>query len=274
MYFSVLLSVYHKENPEFLDIALRSIWDDQTVKPAEIVIVKDGPLTPELDAVIDSFTRRAPVVIVPLETNQGLGRALAIGLEKCSYSYVARMDSDDIALPDRFKKQVAFMKAHPEVDICGGTISEFTESPEKSTGMRIVPESAEKIRSFVKMRNPFNHMTVFFKKDVILKAGNYQPLIGYEDYWLWARVLQAGGIGANLPDILVHARTGNNMLGRRRGWKLFKEEISLAVKLHRIGMLSFSEMLRNIILKGGARLLPASALKLIYIKLRERNNNS
>lgn len=269
--FSVLLSVYSKEEPCFLASALESIWDLQTVKPLEIVIVKDGPLTPELDKVINAFQENAPCQIVSLEKNQGLGVALGCGVIHCKNEYIARMDSDDIALPDRFEKQMVFMSSHPEIDICGGMIQEFSESPDRSIGLRVLPEEADAIYSFMKFRNPFNHMTVCFKKGVILKAGNYQTLHGYEDYWLWARVLQAGGKGANLPDILVYARTGNNMLARRRGWKLCKSEIELARRLHKIGVLSFPEMLRNIILKSGVRLLPALILKLMYKHLRKRN---
>ena len=270
MNFSVLLSVYSREDPCFLTSALESIWDLQTVKPSEIVIVKDGPLTPELDKVINTFQKNAPCQIVSLEINQVLGVDLVRGVIHCKNEYIARMDSDDIALPNRFEKQMVFMSSHPEIDICGGMIQEFLESPDQPTGLRVLPEDADAIYSFMKFRCPFNHMTVCFKKDVVVKAGNYQTLHGYEDYWLWARILQSGGKGANLPDVLVYARTGNNMLARRRGWKLCKSEIELARRFHKIGVFSFPEMLRNIILRSGVRLLPASVLKIAYKYLRKR----
>ena len=269
MKFSVLLSCYFRDNCQELAVALKSIWDDQTVKPAEIVIVKDGPLTPELDATIDDFTKRAPVKLVPLKENKGLGLALAEGLEHCSYEYVARMDGDDISVPDRFEKQVAFIEQHPQTAICGGMIQEFSNSPDNVTGKRILPTNHPDIIKFLSKRNPFNHVTVFFKKQAILDAGNYQHILGYEDYWLWARVLASGQKGSNLPDILVNVRAGENMLQRRRGWKLLKAEIDLAQKLHSINLLSFSGMFRNILLKGGVRLLPTFALKIVYSYLRE-----
>ena len=184
MNFSVLMSSYHKDDPEELMVALQSIWDDQTVKPTEIVIVKDGPLTPALDSVIEEFSKRAPLVVVPLPQNRGLGLALAEGVKHCTCEYIARMDGDDISLPDRFEKQVAFIKQNPEIAICGGMSQEFSGTPENKTGKRILPEKHEQIMTFLKIRNPFNHMTVFFKKQAVIDAGNYQHIIGYEDYWL------------------------------------------------------------------------------------------
>lgn len=268
MNFSVLFSTYKNDSPAELEIALKSIWQEQTVKPTEIVIVKDGPLTPQLDAVIDKFAENGICKIVPLEHNLGLGGALCYGVEACSCDYIARMDSDDISLPDRFAKQVAFMEIHPEITICGGMIQEFDTDPSCPSGMRVLPEEHDQIIKFLKTRNPFNHVTVFLKKTAIIAVGNYQPLTGYEDYWLWARLLCAGYLGANLPDILVNVRTGNNMIGRRRGWKIFRAELRLASKLKQLGILSSFEMFRNMILKGGVRLLPASVLSLVYRKLR------
>ena len=189
MKFSVLMSSYCKDKPEELSLALRSIWDEQTLKPDEIVIVKDGALTPELDAVIDGFAQYAPVKTVPLPQNRGLGLALAEGITHCSYDLIARMDSDDISLPDRFEKQVAFMEENPEIAICGGMIREFIDSPDHFTGYRSLPFSDSDIRKFCKWRSPFNHMTVIYHKQAVLDAGNYQHFLSYEDYWLWARLL-------------------------------------------------------------------------------------
>lgn len=270
MQFSVLMSSYHKDNPEELKIALRSIWEDQTVQPTEVVIVKDGPLSAELDSVIDEFAKRAPVKQVPLSKNQGLGIALAEGVKSCTYDYIARMDSDDIAVPDRFEKQVVFMEQHPDIAICGGMIQEFSDSPENITGKRILPTNNDEIKRFLKWRSPYSHMTVFFKKQVILDAGNYQHFLSYEDYWLWARVMTNGNIGANLPDILVNVRAGENMLSRRKGWRFFKAEIALAQKLHSVGVLNCFEMYRNIMLRASTRLMPLFLLRIIYSYLRKK----
>lgn len=262
--FSVLMSVYYKEDPAFLATALKSIWNDQMLKPDEVVLVKDGPLTEPLDKVVADFAAQAPVKIVALKENQGLGKALAEGVKNCSYDYIARMDSDDISLPERFEKQFTFLSEHPEVDICGSAIDEFLTDPAEIISSRIVPSRHDAIMHFLKMRNPFNHMSVVFRKKAILDSGNYQPLAYYEDYWLWARCLASGRIGANLPESLLHVRVGNGMYSRRRGWKIVKSSINLDCKLHKIKVLSFFELCRNIFLRTTIQVLPVKIIKMIY----------
>lgn len=264
MNFSVLISSYHKDKPEELALALKSIWDDQTLKPAEIVIVKDGLLTTELDAVFDEFAKRAPVKFCSLEKNVGLGKALAIGVEACSNEYIARMDGDDISMPDRFEKQVQFLEANPDVALCGGMIQEFVGSPENVTGKRILPEDHHDISRFCKWRSPFNHVTVFYRKQAILDVGNYQHFLFYEDYWLWARVLVHGYQTSNLPDIMVKVRSGGNMLSRRKGWRFFKGEIILAKRMRAIGLINTFEMLRNMLFRSTVRLLPLRIFTWVY----------
>ena len=127
--FSVLLSVYWKENPDWLRLSLKSIWEDQSLKPAEIVLVKDGPLTDRLEAVISQFKQSAPLKIVPLSQNQGLGRALNEGLKFCSFDLVARMDTDDISKPDRFEKQIRFISQHPDISVVGSWVDELIDTP-------------------------------------------------------------------------------------------------------------------------------------------------
>ncbi len=268
MNFSLLISTYCKDKPEELAAALYSIWDSQSVKPAEIVIVKDGALTPELDTVIDDFSRRAPVVTVPLVRNQGLGRALAVGLEKCRYSYVARMDSDDIALPDRFEKQIAYLTQHPETDILGSAISEFVDKPENIYAKRSVPLSNEEIHTFCKRRCPFNHMTLILRKEFILKVGSYQHFMKYEDYWLWIRAVHAGAVCANLSDVTVNVRAGDDMLNRRRGWALFTAELTLIKNMRKIKFISDRDLLVLFFCRAVSRLLPLKIFKVVYHFLR------
>ena len=264
MKFSVLISSYCKDVPAELALALKSIWDDQTVKPSEIVIVKDGPLTEELDSVIDGFAQTAPVKIVPLPENRGLGLALAEGITHCTFDYIARMDSDDISLPDRFERQVAFMEQNPDISICGGMIQEFCGSPDNITSKRTLPQTDAEIRHFCKWRSPFNHMTVMYRKQAVIEAGNYQHFLSYEDYWLWARLLKNGCKTANLPDILVDVRAGQGMLVRRKGWRFFTAEIALAWKLYAIGIINFPEMMRNILFRATVRLMPGWLLGKLY----------
>lgn len=264
MNFSVLMPVYFKASPAELKVALASIWDEQTLKPSEIVIVKDGPLTEDLDDAIQVFSDRAPVKLIALDHNVGLGTALRAGVEACHYEYIARMDSDDISVPERFQKQITFLEKNPEYSICGSMVDEFEIDPSQIHARRIVPENDIEMHRFVKFRNPFNHMTVIFKKESILQVGNYQHLLGYEDYWLWARCLAAGYHGKNLPESLVKVRSGRNFLMRRRGLSLLRSEVKIATNLHKIGLLTSIEMVRNILLRGGIRLLPIPCIKMIY----------
>ena len=270
MDFSVLTSLYIKARKDEFEATLHSIWDDQTLKPSEIVVVKDGPLPDELENFLDACADKYPLKFVRLAQASGLGEALRQGVLACSHEIIARMDGDDIAVSDRFEKQIGYMSEHPDVVLLGGAIQEFGDSLEDLLGKRVPPTDADNIRKFAKYRNPFNHMTVCFRKSAVLAAGNYVPLDGYEDYWLWCRMLADGGKGANLPEVLVYARAGADMIRRRRGWKLAKSEARLAELQHGIGFISAGEMWRNIFLKGGARLIPVRCLKLVYNFLRSK----
>lgn len=264
--FSVLLSVYKLENPMFLKTSLESIWNNQSLKPTEIIIVKDGPLTIDLDAVITNFNKIAPLKIVSLSQNKGLGNALNIGLKNCSNEIVFRMDSDDIAKPSRFEEQVKiFNKKTNKAVIIGSNIREFNIKPYDLSRIRSVPSSYNLINNFKFHRNPFNHMTVGFLKSVILAKGGYKEMPGYEDYYLWMRVLKDYK-GINLTSSLVHARVGNNMIGRRQGYKFFKNELRFQKQLFYEGLTSLPIFIKNIFLRAMPRLLPQLMLELIYKK--------
>ena len=270
MKISVLLSVYAKENFGFLDEALYSI-ETQTITPQEIVLVKDGPLTPDLEDVIWQHVQNSVISyeVISLDRNVGLGEALNIGLEHCSYMWVARMDTDDIALPSRFEKQFAYLEAHPGTDVLGGWICEFDTDPGKCAQERRVPASHEEILRFAKHRNPLNHMTVVFRKSAVLDAGGYQPMNGFEDYYLWMRMIQKGKHFANLPEILVKARTGRNMITRRQGWKYAKSEWALEKSAYQISFWSVSELAKNMITRVLPRLLPVFIVEKLYNILRK-----
>ena len=181
MKFSVLLSVYRKEQPAYLRQSLDSIFT-QTLQPAEVVLVKDGPLTDALDEVAEEYCRKYPVLkVVPLSENQGLGRALNEGLKYCSYDLVARMDTDDVAKPERFEKQIAVFCAHPEMDVVGAWIDEFEGSIENVISVRVLPLEDSEIRRFARKRNPVNHPVVMFRKSAVLVAGGYQHFPLFED---------------------------------------------------------------------------------------------
>lgn len=219
MKYSVLMSVYKNDNPEFLKTALESIYENQTRKPDEIVVVFDGKLTPELYAVLDKFKedKENIVVYLPQEVNRGLGEALRIGAEKCTGDYIFRMDSDDISIPERFEKQIAYIEAHPDIDVLGSDISEFDISPEnEQMRLRVCPQKHTDIADMAKKRNPMNHMTVCIKRTALDRCGGYKPLLLLEDYYLWLRMLAGGCKFANISKALVYVRVGNGFLKRRK----------------------------------------------------------
>ena len=273
MDFSVLMSVYAKENPGYLDEALCSIWDRQTLKPGQIVLVKDGPLTMELDDCISKWKEKLSdlLYVVELPENVGLGAALNSGLQQCKYELVARMDSDDICLKDRFEKQIKYFNENPNATVASGYISEFKYNPGDIQSVRKVPLDHDKIASCLKWRNAFNHMTVMFKKSVVLSVGGYNNKLTYfEDYDLWIRLVQTQYKAGNIPEILVNVRTGNDMIGRRHGLAYAKKEMSFFSLQKERGFISVSEYCLLILFRIPLRLMPKNILICLYQFLRHK----
>lgn len=224
--YSVITSIYKNDNPDFVRVALDSMLVKQTIKPTEIVLVRDGQVPAALDNLLNEYETTYPTVfnIIRLEQNGGLGKALKLGVESAKYDIVARMDSDDICLPNRFELQLQYMETHPECDIVGGQMTEFIGDPSNIVGKRVVPESNEEIYNFMKGRCALNHVTVMFRKDSILKVGNYLDWFWNEDYYLWVRMMMNKCVFANLGDVLVNVRSGEGQYARRGGFKYFKSE--------------------------------------------------
>ena len=215
MNLSVLLSVYNKENPNYLVKSLDSIFS-QTQSPVEVILVKDGPLNNELDGIIDLYVSQYPnLKVFPLVTNQGLGKALNEGLKHCSYDIVARMDTDDIAKPDRFEKQLAIFEKYSDIDVVGAWIDEFEDDISEVKSVRKLPELPDDIRQFAKRRNPINHPVVMFRKSAVLAAGGYQHFPLFEDYYLWIRMLMNGAKFYNIQESLLYFRFSPEMFKRR-----------------------------------------------------------
>ena len=274
--FSVLMSIYYKENPEWFRVALDSVIN-QTLQPNEIVLVEDGELTEELYQVIDEYKIKYPNLfnIVPLEKNSGLGEALGIGVLNCSNELIARMDTDDIARNDRFEKQIEFLKNHPDIDVVGSWISEFENNPDEIISYRQLPTVHEDIYKFGQFRCPVNHMTVMYKKSVVLNAGNYKTFKNIEDYYLWGRMLKQGAKFANIPECLVNVRAGNAMFSRRANLTYFwNSEFPLHTELFKMGYISFKQYLRNICSKFLLRVIPKWAMAFVYKKFLRRNVNA
>lgn len=266
--FSVLMSVYYKENPSWFKTALDSVIN-QTLQPNEIVLIEDGKLTDELYKVIEEYKNQYSNLfkIIPLEKNSGLGEALRIGVLNCSNELIARMDTDDIAKNDRFKKQIQFFQEHPNVDLVGSWISEFEDEPDKIISYRQLPIEHQEIYKFGQFRCPVNHMTVMYRKDTVLKAGNYQTFKNIEDYYLWGRMLKQGAVFANIPECLVNVRAGQAMFKRRANLTyFFNSEFPLHTEFYKMKFINLKQYLRNIILKFFLRVLPSKIMGVIYKK--------
>jgi len=264
---SVLMSLYHAEDPAFLDACLESLAM-QTRQAQEIVLVLDGPVPVPHHQVIARWQPVLPLRLVSLPQNVGLGRALAVGMEHCSHELIMRMDTDDLCMPERIAVQVAYMAEHPDVQLSGAWIDEVDAATGRFLARRVVPEDGSAIRRWAVWRNPFNHMTVIFRKSAVLAAGGYRHQPGMEDYDLWLRMIGQHMDMCNLPEVIVSARVDAGFLGRRSGgrylqaeWRLHKRKIN--------DRLASPWLLRWVFAcRAVTRLLPVSWLASIYRHIR------
>lgn len=249
--FSVLISVYKNDQPDFVCVALDSMLIHQSVIPNEIVLVQDGPVSAGLQTVIREYEEKYPFLmhVIRLEENGGLGNALRIGVENAKYGIIARMDSDDICHPDRFQKQLFFLAEHPECDIVGGQMTEFIGESSNIVGRREVPLTNEEIYDYMKSRCALNHVTVMFRKKAVLKAGNYQDWFWNEDYYLWVRMMMAKCQFANIPDVIVNVRSGADQYARRGGRKYFKSEAAIQKLMLDHKLISWPRYCFNVIVR-------------------------
>lgn len=241
------MSLYIKEKPEYLKQAIQSMLN-QTYQPDEIVIVKDGKITNELQIVLDEYKDRYPKTfnVVGYEKNKGLGLALEYGLKYCKNELIARMDTDDVAVKNRCEVQLDFLQKNPEITIVGGQIEEFMGEIDNIIGKRVVPEKHANIIKYMKKRCPFNHMTVMFRKQDVLDVGSYQDWHYNEDYYLWIRLVMAGKKFANLSDILVKVRVDMDMYQRRGGKKYFVSERNIQRLMLKNDIIGYPRYILNI----------------------------
>lgn len=273
--FSVLMSVYRNDKPEFVARALDSITTLQTLKPDEVVLVVDGPVPESLASIIkhrDSISNGL-YNVVWLPENKGLGNALRIGMETASNEIVARMDSDDVAVPDRFEKQIGYMQDHPECDIVGGQITEFIDKEQNIVGKREVPCGNDEILTWLRGRCPLNHVSVMMLRSRVLAVGNYMDWHYNEDYYLWIRMALAGCHFANLSDALVNVRVGADMYRRRGGWRYFKSEEGLQRYMLRHKLIGLPRYLYNTMGRFAIQVaMPNSVRGWVFRKLFRKNN--
>lgn len=261
--FSVLLSVYAKESPEYLEQSLNSLAI-QSLPANEVVLVVDGIIPEGLEKVIDKWRSFLPMVTIYLPENVGLGNALNIGLQNTTFNLIARMDSDDICIPDRFEKQIKYFELYPETSLLGGAIIEFESNTRIKERVRFSSAEHKDIVEYSVSRNPFNHMTMMFRKDIVIQVGSYQHHHFMEDYNLWLRCIAHKTTCHNLDDVLVKARVGNKMLARRGGIAYVKSEIKLARLKFKVFPDRKMKIISVSVLRIFTRLLPIKALSLIY----------
>lgn len=268
MKYSVLMSVYYSDNAEYLKQAIDSMLT-QTISPDEIVLVCDGPLTAETDAAVAAYADRLRVV--RLKENQGLGEALNIGLQSCSNELVARMDSDDISLPDRCEMQLAVFERDPEIQIVGGAIEEFSLETGNKLGVRRLPRKHDDIVAFSKRRCPFNHPSVMFRKSAVIAAGSYSERFHCnEDYDLWVRMLKSGCKSSNLSQIVVKMRVSDASYQRRGGKEYAKMSVRFYRHMRRIGWISYGDFLIGALPQATVCVLPNGLRKSVYRLLRKK----
>lgn len=243
--FSVATSVYKNDNPEYFKKAMDSLLNG-TVLPSEIILIVDGPIPQELEDAVNEYESNKLFNIIRFEENKGLGIVLKTAVEMANNELIARMDSDDICLKDRFSQQLKYFEEHPEVDVVGGDITEFVGEEENIICKRELPRTDSEIKRFMKSRNSFNHMTVMYKKSAVLKAGNYQHLALAEDYYLWIRMMKNGCTFANTGTVLVNVRAGKDLYRRRSGIKYFNTQIALQKNMLKNGQIGIINFINNI----------------------------
>jgi len=247
--FSVVVSVYKNDNPLHFSEALNSVIN-QTIKPSEIVLVIDGPVPDSINDVIKeleiSFN---PFKTIRLPKNKGHAIARQTGIKATNFELVALMDSDDISVADRFEKQLQTFQNNPNLDVLGGQMLEFINTTDNILGTRNVPLADLDIKKYLKIRCPFNQVTVMFKKSSIIAAGGYIHWHYEEDYYLWIRMFEKGCLFQNLPDNLVYVRVGSEVYKRRGGLKYFNSEAKLQKYMWEKGIINLPRYLTNVFIR-------------------------
>lgn len=264
--YAILMSVYSSENPEWFRLSIDSILD-QTLPPAEFVLVCDGPLNASLESVISALSDRlgSSLKLIRLAVNQGLGPAMNKGLEHCSCDWIARMDSDDIARPDRCERQLAFAAAN-DLDVVSCWVEEFAGDQTSITGQRRVPEKHDVILRTARKRNPINHPGVMYKAKSVRAAGGYRNMPRFEDYDLWVRLLLNGARMGNLQAPLLFMRAGSEMSRRRGGWEYCRDIIRFFRAMRQTGFIGRTSCLASILFRSAVSLIPNALRHRFYQK--------
>lgn len=267
MTLSVLMSVYIKDSPVYLDQALKSL-SAQTILSSEVVLVEDGPISDELTDVIERYRADLKIRSVKMAENRGLAVALNKGLKHCNNELVARMDSDDISLPRRFEEQIAFMKSRPHVTVSSAWVDEMESDMKSVVDVRRLPAEHEEICRFAKRRNPINHPVSIFRKSAVLAVGGYPKIRKAQDYALWSLMLVRGYCFANIPKVLLQMRTGSSLM-MRRGLRYYRQEVSILRFQRKCGFLDWNDYYVNLIARALVRMQPSFIKRLMYSYVRK-----
>lgn len=261
MNFSVSMSVYKKDNPEYFEIALESIFN-QTIKPSEVVLVIDGPVPEETLKVIKNMqSKYNNLKVIPLERNLGHGPSRRIGLDNCTHELIAIMDSDDISVPYRFEKELRLFEEDKDLSVVGSYIEEFEGDIKNVIGVRKVPLEDHEIKQYLKSRCPFNLMSVMFKKTDIKSVGSFLDWHCEEDYYLWIRMSLAGLKFKNLPEKLVYVRVNYDSYMRRGGLRYFKSEAALQLYMYKNRVIGLPRLIFNISIRFIIQVLAPNRLR-------------
>lgn len=262
--YSILMSVYKNENPQFLKESIESMLA-QTVVSDDFVIIKDGPLTNELNQILEIFMKKIDYIhIYDLVENQGLGRALRYGMLKCKNELIARMDSDDIAVPERCKLQIDEFNKNPRLELAGSFVEEFSVDSHKIEALKIMPCTNEEIFKYAKRRNPFNHSTVMFRKSSILKRGSYSELRRSQDFELFNRVVGEGIVCMNIAKPLVKYRRNQEADIRRKNWESVKGIIKIIYGSWKRGYSSNIDLAYVVISEISLMIMPVKMANVLY----------
>lgn len=244
--YSVLMTVYKNDNPEWFTFAIESILN-QTIKPDEFVIVQDGPVPETIEKIIDKYVKDYDklFVIYKFKENQTLGPALHKGVELCKNNFIARMDSDDYCIPTRIEEEFKIFESDPELSLVGSNVIEFEGTPENHISNVILPETQDEIYNFSKKRCPFRHPSLLYKKDAVLKAGNYRKYYLCEDYDLYNRMLRTGSKCYNIQKPLTYMRVDKNFYKRRGGIKYLKSILKFKKEQLHVGYLTRWQYIRT-----------------------------
>ena len=262
--YSVLMAVYGKEKPEFFRQSIESMLA-QTLTFSDFVLVCDGALTHELNEVISWAQEEMDekLQIIRLKENKGLGKALRTGVPRCRCSVIARMDSDDISRPDRCERQFRIIE-RDGYDLVSGTLQEFVREPGDMDRLRVLPRTSEEILQYAKKRNPFNHPCVMFRKESVLRVGSYQDFPGFEDYYLWIRMLRKGCKGYNVQEVILDMRTGNGMYDRRGGRDYLYWVLRFQRYLYCKNFITKKEYIQNCLVRTTVGAIPGGAREKFY----------